>query len=64
MKYVLYILISVMLDTGKWSPPVETYVTYKTGYDCKDGDKAVRAVVNAIAAEGAKIRITTRCTER
>ena len=65
MKYVLFIMISVFIpDTRKWSPNTETYVRYETGYDCKDGAKAVQAVVDTFASQGAKIRISTRCRER
>tara|TARA_R110000868_G_scaffold15379_1_gene70226 strand:+ start:663 stop:863 length:201 start_codon:yes stop_codon:yes gene_type:complete len=65
MKYVLFIMIAIFIpDTGKWSPDVETYVRYETGYDCKDGEKAVKAVVDTFASQGAKIRISTRCRER
>jgi len=65
MKYVLFIVISIFIpDTGKWSPGVETYVRYESGTDCTKGEKAVKAVVQTFASQGAKIRITTRCKER
>lgn len=64
MKYVLMIMMSVMLENGTYSDPVETFVRYENKYDCTQGAKAIKVVAGTLKQGGTKLKVKTICEKR
>lgn len=64
MKYVLMIVMSVMLENGTYSDSVETFVSYDSPYDCKQGERAIKVVAGTLKQGGAKLKVQTTCRKR